>query len=255
MKTTFVFSNVGQLAAENFKTKAQFTLLDLRKATKHNTEDLISMEKLIVLLEHHNILAPLPVPKDTTEVTYFMPSILKSATKEELSQISPSPDIAPIMYRYKSGYLPLGVFSSLIIAIICKQKQHWSFQEDDPCRNKISFLVGKDYDTVTIINCVHFIKVVLLRESDPVVPTSLQCSDIRTTIYNLLIEVNTNLKYNNARVQYGFECMHESSHPSSFHVCILEDETFTKMKCLENRIKTKIVSLKDSKQKIWFNKV
>ncbi len=99
VKKTFIFSNVGKSAAEKFKTKAQFTLLDLRKATKHNTEDLISMEKLILLLEHHNILAPLPVTEDRIEVTYFMPSILKSATKEELSQISSSPDIAPIMYR------------------------------------------------------------------------------------------------------------------------------------------------------------
>ncbi len=255
VKKTFVFSNVGIAAAEKFKSKAQFTQLDLEKAAHHNTADLIPIKKLIVLFKHHNILAPLPVTEDRTEVTYFMPSILRSATKDELSTISSSAKVAPIMCRYKSGYLPLGVFSSLIIAIICKQNPNWTLKEDDLCRNKIEFLVKDDYDTVTIINCVYFIKVVLFRECGPTTPTSVQCTHIRSTIYDMLMEVNKNLKYTNARVQYGFECVHDLPNESSFHLCILENEKSTKMKCLENRRKTKIVSLKSAKQKIWFQMV
>ncbi len=255
VKKTFVFSNVEKAAAEKFKSKAQFTQLDLEKAAHHNTGDLIPIKKLIVLFKHHNILAPLPVTKDRAEVTYFKPSILRSATKDELSTISSSVEVAPIMYRYKSSYLPLGVFSSLIIAIICKQNPKWTLKEDDPCRNKIEFLVKDDYDTVTIINCVYFIKVVLFSECDPTTPTSVQCTHIRSTLYDMLMEVNKSLKYTNARVQYGFECVHDLPNESSFHLCILDNEKSTKMKCLENRRKTKIVSLQIVKQIIWFQMV
>ncbi len=86
------------------------------------------------------------------------------------------------MYRYKSSYLPLGVFSSLIIAIICKQNPKWTLKEDNPCRNKIEFLVKDDYDTVTIINCVYFIKVILFRECDPTTPTCDQCTHIEVLL-------------------------------------------------------------------------
>ncbi len=159
------------------------------------------------------------------------------------------------MYRYKSGYLPLGVFSSLIIAIICKQNPKWTLKEDNPCRNKIEFLVKDDCDTVTIINCVYFIKVILFRECDPTMPTSVQCTHIRSTIYDMLMEVNKNLKYTNARVQYGLECVHDLPNESSFHLCKLENEKSTKMMSLENQRNTKIVSLKNAKQIIWFQMV
>ncbi len=255
VKKTFVFSNVGKAAAEKFKSKAQFTQLDLEKAADRITEDLIPIKNLIKLFQHHKIIAPLPVTEDRTEVTYFMPSILRSATKDELSTISSSVEVAPIMYRYKSGYLPLGVFSSLIIAIICKQNPKWTLNEDDPCRNKIKFLVKNDYDTVTIINGVYFIKVVLFRACDPTTPTSVQCTHIRSTIYDMLMEVNKNLKYTNARVQYGFECVHDLPNESSFHLCILENEKSTKIKCLEDRRITEYVPLNNAKQKIWFQMV
>ncbi len=67
-----------------FKNKAQFAITDLLEATKEDVKDSISMEMLITLFEHHNIIAPLPITRDRKDLTYFMPSILRSATKDEL---------------------------------------------------------------------------------------------------------------------------------------------------------------------------
>ncbi len=84
----------------------------------------------------------------------------------------------------------------------------------------------------------------------------------------MLTEVNRNLKYLNARLQYGFECTDHPSEKQSFwnsllkrsdkvplHLCILEDETSPKMKCLKDPNITKIIPLIDSRLTIWFNKV
>ncbi len=268
VQNTFTFNKVGPFAADNFKKYAQFTISDLKKATKNKLDDLLSMEMIVTLFEHHNILAPLPVTKDREEITYFMPSILRSATKDELQNIPISADVAPLVYRYKCGYLPLGVFSSLIIGLVSHTKLNWIFKEDSPCRNKIEFLVGKDLDTVTIISYATYIKVVLYRESHPTTPTSVVCAHIRNTITSMLTQVNHNLQYHNARLQYGFECTGHPPEKKSFldsvlrrsnsaplHLCILEDETSPKMKCLKDPNITKIIPLIDSRQTIWFDKV
>ncbi len=268
VKKTFVYNKAGHRAATAFKNKAQFTMADLLEATKEDVKDSISMEMLITLFEHHNILASLPITRNRLEITYFMPSILRSAKKKELQKVPVSANVAPLMYRYKGGYLPLGVFSSLIIGLVSNTKLNWTFKEECPCRNKIEFLVGKDLDTVTIISYATHIKVVLYRESHPITPTSVVCAHIKNTITSMLTEVNHNLKYLNARLQYGFECTDHSSEKQSIwnslfkrsdevpnHLCILEDETSTKMKCLKDTNITKIIPLIDPKQKIWFNKV
>ncbi len=248
-----------------FKNKAQFTMADLREATKEDVNDSISMEMLITLFEPHSILAPLPITKDRKEITYFMPSILRSATKDELEKVPISSDVAPLMYRYKCGYLPLGVFSSLIIGLVSNTELNWTFKEDNsPCRNKIEFLVGKDEDTVTIISYATYIKVVLYRESNPTTPTSVVCAHIRNTITSMLTEVNCNLTYNNARLQYGFECTGHPPEKKSFldsllkrsskaplHLCTLKDENSPKMNCVKDPNNT-IIPLIDSRQTIWF---
>ncbi len=262
VQNTFTFNKVGKFAAENFKKYAQFTISDLKKATENKLDDLLSMEMIVTLFEHHNILAPLPVTKDREEITYFMPSILRSATKDELHKVPISADVAPLVYRYKCGYLPLGVFSSLIIGLVSNIKQNWTFKEDSPCRNKIEFLVGKDKDTVTIISYTTYIKVVLYRESHPRTPTSVVCAHIRNTITSMLTEVNHNLKYLNARLQYGFECtghfldsVLKLLNKAPLHLCILEDETSPKMECLKDPNITKIIPLRDSRQTVWFEEV
>ncbi len=265
VKKTFVFSKAGHRAATAFKNKAQFTKADLLEATKEDVKDSISMEMLITLFEHHNILASLPITEDRKEITYFMPSILRSATKDELQKVPVFADVAALVYRYKCGYLPLGVFSSLIICLVSNTELNWTFKEDSPCRNKIEFLVGKDLDTVTIISYATYIKVVLYRESHPTTPTSVICAHIRNTITSMLTQVNNNLKYHNARLQYGFECTDHPSEIQSFwnfllkrsdeiplHLCILEDDTSSKMKCLKDPNITNIIPLIDSRQTIWF---
>ncbi len=268
VQNTFTFNKVGKFAADNFKKYAQFTVSDLKKATENKLDDLISMEMIVTLFEHHNILAPLPVTKDREEITYFMPSILRSATKDELQKIPISADVAPLVYRYKCGYLPLGVFSSLIIGLVSNTNLNWTFKEDSPCRNKIEFLVGKDLDTVTIISYATYIKVVLYRVSHPTTSTSVVCAHIRNAITSLLTQVNHNLKYHNARLQYGFECTDHPSEKQTFweylfgvsekaplHLCILEDEASPKMKCLKDPNITIIIPLLDSRQTIWFDEV
>ena len=237
---------------ETFKKKAQFTMADLQLATENSVNDLIPMEKIVVLLEHHKILAQLPLHgEESREITYFMPSVLKSATPDELLDIRNSPGVAPLMFRYKCGYMPLGVFSSLIIELVSQHRKEWTLIEDKPYRNKIEFHVGEDYDTITLISHPTFMEVVLFRESDPKTSTSSVCASVRATLTTALKGVHSDLKYHStASIQCGFEC---PSHPGKDHLCVLEKQTYETLLCLENQ--RDIIRMKDRKHRVWFHKV
>ena len=264
IKKTFTFEKVGPNATENFKEKAQFTMSDLRRATKDCVDSLVSMEMIVSLFEYHKILGALPITGDAREPTYFMPIILKNATKSELENTRGSPCVAPLICRYTYGFMPFGVFSALIIALVSEEQNNWTLKVHSLRRNKIEFLVGDDYDTVTLISHPTFVKIVLYREFHPNIPTSTLCADIRNTLTTTLRDVNKTLRYLNAKFEYGFECQSCQSHWLSWssrvfsttsHLCILKDESSNKMFCLKDRTKTNIVPLTDTRQKIWFEKV
>ena len=252
---------MGPSAAENFREKAQFTMSDLRRVTANCVDNLVSMEMIVSLFEYHKILGALPIIGEANEPTYFMPIILKNATKSELENTRESPYVAPLICRYTYGFMPFGVFSALIIALVSEERNNWTLKIDSPHRNKIEFLVGDDCDTVTLISRPTFVKIVLHRELHPNIPTSTLCADIRSTLTATLRDVNKMLRYLNAKFEYGFECPCQSYWVSGFpffmtpHLCVLKNETSTKMFCLKDRTKTNIVPMTDAKQKIWFEKV
>ena len=252
VKKTFTFAKIGKKAAESFKEKAQFTMADLQHATAKSVDDLIPMEKIVFLLEHHKILAPLSLhEEESRQVTYFMPCVLKNASPAELQQVRNSPDVAPLMFRYECGYMPLGVFSSLIIELVSQHRKRWILIEDKPCRNKIEFRVGEDFDTVTLISRPSFMEVVLFREPDPKRSTSSVCADVRTTLSAALEGVHADLKYHSTtKLQYAFEC---PSHPGKEHLCVLPEESGDTLLCLENQKRSDIIRMKNAKHQIWFH--
>ena len=253
IRKTFTFKNVGKYAADIFRGKAQFTMSDLQQAIKHNEDALIPLEKMVVLMEYHKILAALSIKDDSTEPTYFMPCVLRSATCAELLQVHSSPDVAPLMIRYECGYMPLGLFSSLIIGLVSLDENDWQLVEEDLHRNKIEFQVGDDGDSVTLISRPTFMEIVVLRESNPMKPTSSVCFDVRNCIEATLEHVHSYMKYSSsARFQYGFEC---PSHPGKEHLCVLKKLTSNKFFCIQNRKKNAVLLMKDLKYTVWFQKV
>ena len=250
IKKTFTFDNVGRYAADVFREKAQFTMSDIKTAIvvkKDNGDALIPLEKMVLLMKHHKILAALPIKEDSPEPIYFMPCVLKSATCAELKQVCNSPDIAPLMIRYKCGYMPLGIFSSLIIGLVSQDQGDWKLKKKGLHRNKIEFEVGDDYDSVTLISRPTFMKIVVFRKSGPKKRTSSVCCDVRNHIKAILTDVHLYMKYSSsAELQYGFEC---PAHPGKKHLCVHEKPSSNKLVCLDD---CTVLSMEDIKYRVWF---
>ena len=243
IKETFTFSKVGKAAAKHFKQRAHFSLADIDDAAIGNKVDSIPVKKLVRLLEHHKILAELS--KDPH--TYFMPCILKSATEEELKNILCSDDIAPLMIRYECGYMPLGIFSTLITTLLSRKDDKWQLVEGDLRRNKIMFHVGTDCDLVTLISHPTFMEVILFRAPRASQSNTTVCSDIRATLADTMKEVHSYMKYcSSENFQYGFEC---PCHPGKEHLSVVRGSRLLCLKNLENK---DVLLLEEEKFTTWF---
>ena len=261
---TFKFGRVGKAASERFQKTGQFSLEDIRGATASVSGDYIPLQKLVKLLEHLNIIAPITpstacqsTSSCSSKVTYFMPCVLQNATREELNQwwdgnsspLSP----APLFICYKCGFVPIGVFPAMIAQLVGIDSLELIIK--DIKKNRVQFqMVGGDYDTVTLISQPKYYAVHITRESLAESPAHEVCSKVRAVVESTLKTVTSRMNYSfTAEHQLAFEC---PSHPGRDHLCTVKSGEVSPrfMCCLENSELPRRVKMLN-RQLIWLKQV
>ena len=254
---SFKFSRVGKAASEKFRETGQFSLEDIRGATENMSGDFIPLQKLVKLLEHLNIIAPVLQPVPTSEATYFMPCVLQNATHEEQDRwwggVSNPPSPAALFIRYKCGYVPIGVFPAMIASLAGRQESVHMIYEGIR-KNRVQFRFGSDYDTVTLISHPRYYAVHLSRIAYAKTPTHVVCGRIRELVESTLKTVTSQMNYSFlVEYQLSFEC---PSHPGRGHLCVVESAKGTPqaMLCLAN-MKDQQPKEMQSHHLVWFEQV
>ena len=275
VKNTFTFEKVGNQAAEEFRDKAQFSRDDLLKAirvrgragaTASSEDKLIPLEKLVELLKHLNLLTPkyssqnVASAQATPTVVYFMPSILRSASKDYLVVPTSDRDPVSLIMHYDCGYVPLGLFTSMLTNIVSQQLHGWDMDEDQLKKNVIKFFVclRDDFDEVTLIGRPRYIEVVISREKDKEeysVPTKSLCAHVRGVVQCSLKTVTSRLNSHLKKgYKFAFECTStKHGHSEKGHLCILGKETDRFVTCVYLKKKNRI-RLQDH-HLVWFEEV
>ena len=120
VKNTFTTEMLDDMkACDTFREKAQFCLEDIKRATS-KADNLIPPEQLVKLLQQRKVLVTIP---STEPTTYFMPSILRFAPPSKLSPALSDSDPAPLMIRPDCGYVPVGIFPSMMACLVSQQGQ------------------------------------------------------------------------------------------------------------------------------------
>lgn len=252
IKNTFTFDEVGKKVSETFRDKAQFSLQDVKKATSEYTDSLLPLEKLVKLLEHLSVLTPIAASSNRQNCTYFMPCVLKCARVSELSVLTTSTDPASLLLRYDCGYVPVGVFPSMITNLVSQKLEGWEMIEDGLRKNKVQFLVGEDYDTLTLISHPQYFEFVVSRSKCFQTPTRFLCAQIRSVIVSTLKTVTSRMNYKfNMQYKFGFQC---PVHPGRDHLCILAKERGRFMECWENPQRKRPILLQPH-HAVWFEEV
>ena len=265
---TFKFGPVSGRASERFRRTGQFSLEDIRAATGGVSQDCLPLHKLVRLLEHLHVVAPMIVKEycfDFDEfqmsLVYFMPCILQSASprdtelwRDHLSLVC-SP--APLLVRYACDYVPIGIFPALIARLV---RIVASFQliPDDIKKNIVQFKYGKDNDIVTLISQPKFYEVHITRSRTAFNPTHRVCVAVRKHVEEALIAVTSRMNYcPSIKHQLAFEC---PFHHGRDHVSVViqseaeneEEEEMPNMLCCPHM--TRQLKMKDD-QLVWFGKV
>ena len=252
IKNTFTFDKVGQTVSEKFREKAQFSLKDVQRATSGYTDDLISLEKLVELLEYLSVLTVIPSTPSSgaQEPIYFMPCVLRSARASELSVCSRSDsDPAPLMLCYDCGYVPVGMFPSMITNLVSQQQEDWEMVEEGLRKNRVQFLVGEDCDKITLISHPRYFEIVVSRREDFQTRAESLCANVRGRIQSTLKAVTSHMNSHfKMGYRFGFEC---PLHPGREHLCKLARVTARFMMCQKNPKELVPLPL-EPRHKVWF---
>ncbi len=107
------FKEVDKAARERFQMSGTFSV----DKFKVLGDDILPLEKLVLILSHLNIIAPVQQPSGISGDVYFMPCVLQNASDKELEeyQLSCSPNDLPSLFVYYTcGFVPLGIFPATV---------------------------------------------------------------------------------------------------------------------------------------------
>ncbi len=233
----------------------QFSITTIKRCcSKINKEkvkegELIPVDKLVKLLEHVNLLAPIS-GKGTQEPVYFMPAILECASKEELSNAPAiSPDTpSPIKITFECGYVPIGVFCAMISKLVSEGQKlilglKWILREYFVMRNLVSFEVDNAKHHITLVAHADCYEIRLARKDG--CDMHDLCSYVLTTVLYVMSGIS-----NKIEPIIAFDCQcpkHQKVEETS--LCKLTEGRSPLFQCGDDRV------LLPPHQECWFAKV
>ena len=251
MTTCFTFKNLDSSALEEFDTMGMFTESDIRELSKRKGDPL-TPKRLVALLKYLHIVAgPLKTKVGrSTKISYFMPCALKPADIESEHRNETSTP-APLLIWFECGYCPVGVYCCLVVYLLSLSQQtqlKWELANPPHYRNKITFIVGKQFDRVTILSRATYIEVWVDQT-----PLKTLCQHIRSILNQGINAVTKTLHYSyNSRHYSGFPCCSSSSSCLPPHSAVCKDEKPVAARCVLKICDTMV--LKDN-HSIWFQQV
>ena len=260
---SFNLKKVSKSACDKFKETGQFSFKDIQKIAKNSKSDSLPLPQLVKLLEYLSIIARvtpespscsiispsssvppstgLTTQSDTNQnrkekLVYFMPAVLRLANEEELYVKQTPTDPAPLMIRFKCGFVPVGVFCAIIASLVArKYTLRWCLQEPHKhpskegshilCKNKVTFRVNGAYD-VSLISKPKRCEIHIACISSTDMTLEKICHHVQKTVCDTLDQVISKMKYkqyltsslsDEPLYELGFKC---PEHPNDDHLVI-----------------------------------
>ena len=245
---------------KNWILKGQFLLKTITRCHSEENQgvkkdQLIPVEKLLILLEHSHLLAKITtVEEDHTteevETTYFIPAILKCASREELTKPPPTgiDTPSPIKITFKPQYVPIGVFCAMTSELVSRGStgilgMTWKLATDTSVkRNLVSFHIDESAKHfVTLMAHVDCYEIRIIRQDRDHTMHEL-CSYVLSTLLLVMKDISPLLT---PIIAFNCYC---GKHEDGSKLCLLTPGADPCFKC------TSKVSLSPH-QECWFAEV
>ena len=257
---TFQFAKTGQHAQDVFKKNGIFSSSAIKRLARL-PNDLLPVQKVLKLLEHLHILAPIETDDG---MEYFLPCVLSHADYcSPLEAPShggtfPGSEVTAshLILAFRGGYCPKGIFSALIAYLLSQKDSDllWYLDKGALFRDQVHFHVGKFRHEVTIRMCLTHLEVSAGDTDIPehrgkTKPHEL-CTSIREALAKAVVAVSKTLHYtSSAALQIGFYCTHSSCTGNPQHTAVCDDDPRpVTMECT----KTSCYMALSRSEKVWF---
>jgi len=137
---TFTFADLP--GRDRFEREGFFRASFIEVITKDECSELFTSSKLVQLLEHLNIIAPLENHKG--ELEYFMPCTLRQVDPQQ-PHVHSSSSLASLVFKFNCGYCPMGLFSALAVYLTQNKMNSlydWELRQNLVFKNHCEFKVG-----------------------------------------------------------------------------------------------------------------
>ena len=253
---TLTFEGMDCHQYDEFIKKGIFSCDMIRKLTTES--DGLDGEKFKALLEYLHIVAPIEEGGKT--IKYFAPCALTHAKPAPPISLSTC-KIPSILLTFGCGYCPKGIFGSLVVKLLDKDKYsefEWSLEEDHIYRDQLLLSVGP-FDSFRFQISATFIQIDLVDSfSAPsrLVPLEAICNDVRHCIERSIEFVSKKLHYTHkAAHSLAFLCPgpHNDIDTADAHPAVINTHKgqICSMTCTHTNKK---LQLPDG-HNVWFNEV
>ena len=283
---TFKIGNraIPPSAVDDFHDKGQFSLSHIKDRTEHRRNNQLSLEQLVDLLKHHNILAEIKHDQDNSgepghhqesanetnksQPRFIMPAVLKSASEDDLIITAPTSTnsdqkATPLIILFKDGFVPFGLFCASTANLIARQDSlspSWRLHGKLVMKNKVTFIIGKVF-IATLISRPQFIEIRVEKNQQIRTKHELQniCSSVREIVVETLETVISKMKYkryskmessSKQLFDLAFTCDLDDSH--SDHFMVVASSMNNKIyygKCLKDCLRLCLVK----EHLLWFS--
>ena len=122
--------------AKKIRTTGEIPDFLINNTISQSKDSPLTVEHLLNLLTHYNVITKMSYGENET-VKYFMPCLLLPDPQFNITTVTPNQlKSQPLLIKFEGGYIPVGVFSALIVRL----SHIWRLDESNRFRNHVHFL-------------------------------------------------------------------------------------------------------------------
>ena len=180
-------------------------------------QSVLTPHHVICLLKHFKLLQKM---EREGEVVFFMPCLLKVNQEiigSSYQAVSNTP-IPSLLVHFKGGYIPVGMFSALIVTLTTSHR--WKLDRQERYRNSVQFIL-KLFILKLVVH-PSFVEVRVEKVSGDMEKMHEECMAVQEAIVSCLEEISSELPHLEKQFNLGYLCSGSKDSTIPLHMSIRE---------------------------------
>ena len=183
-------------------------------------QSLLKTHHVICLLKHFKLLEKM---EREGEVVYFMPSLLNvnhTILSTSYEAINSSSQIPSLLIRFKGGYIPVGMFSALVVTLTTSHR--WELDRQERYRNSVKFRLNNFPLKLVVYPSFLEVRACLCHpvSNEKMKKIHKECVGIQKVMVSCLEAVSDKVVCSKARFNLGYFCSGSKDSTIPLHVCM-----------------------------------